>query len=109
MFDRRCAISGERALPALEAAHIRGVKHGGTHRIDNGLLLRSDIHRLFDSGYVTVTPSLKVKVSSRLKTDWNNGEPYYPLRGLEIALPKREVDRPSREFLEWHADTVYRR
>lgn len=109
VYDRRCAVSGERALPALEAAHIKGVKHGGTHRIDNGLLLRSDIHRLFDSGYVTVTPSLKVEVSTRLKTDWNNGEPYYPLSGNEIALPKREVDRPSRDFLEWHADTVYRR
>lgn len=47
-YERRCAVSGEKALPALEAAHIQGVAHGGKHRVDNGLLLRSDIHRLFD-------------------------------------------------------------
>ena len=43
-------------LPVLEAAHIRPYAHGGEHRVDNGLLLRSDLHTLFDRGYVTVTP-----------------------------------------------------
>jgi putative restriction endonuclease len=54
-YERHCAVTGEKALPALEAAHIQPVTHEGKHRIDNGLLLRSDIHRLFDSGYVTIT------------------------------------------------------
>ena len=40
----------------LQAAHIRPVTKEGPHRVDNGLLLRSDIHTLFDQGYVTVTP-----------------------------------------------------
>ncbi len=108
-YHRRCAVSGERALPALEAAHILPVSLGGVHRIDNGLLLRSDIHRLYDRGYVTVTPDHRFEVSGRLKTDWNNGEPYYPMNGRTIEPPKDEAEWPSREFLERHADEVFLR
>jgi putative restriction endonuclease len=46
-------------------------------------------------------------VSRRLKDDFDNGEPYYPLAGKTIWLPDREDDHPSREHLEWHADTVF--
>lgn len=96
----------EKALPVLQAAHIRPVTREGPHRVDDGLLLRSDIHTLFDQGYVTVTPAHRVLVSRRLKADFDNGEPYYPLSGQRIWLPDRVEDHPSREFLEWHADTV---
>ncbi len=107
-YERRCAATGERALPVLEAAHIRPVAAGGRHRVDNGLLLRSDLHRLFDRGYVTVTPDYQVEVSRRLKDDFDNGEPYYPLHGREIWLPPQADLRPRREFLEWHVGTVFR-
>ena len=39
-YGRRCAVTGEKALPVLDAAHIRAVREGGQHRLDNGLLLR---------------------------------------------------------------------
>lgn len=107
-YRRRCAITGERALPALDAAHIRPVAEGGQHRIDNGLLLRSDVHRLFDRGYVSITPNHRVLVSRRLKDDFDNGEPYYPLQGSEIWLPPAVEERPRREFLEWHSDVMFR-
>jgi putative restriction endonuclease len=107
-YERRCAVTQERALPVLEAAHIRGVAHGGTHRVDNGLLLRSDIHRLFDSGYVTVTNDHHFRVSQKLKADFEDGEPYFPLDGQQIWLPSQTDSRPRREFLEWHADTVFK-
>src|SRR5690606_11461688 len=55
-YQKRCAISGERTLPVLQAAHIRPYAAAGPHRVSNGLLLRSDLHILFDRGYVTVTP-----------------------------------------------------
>ena len=54
-YDRRCAISGEKTLPILDAAHIRSYASGGEHEVSNGLLLRTDIHKLFDRGYVTIT------------------------------------------------------
>ena len=108
IYQRHCAVTGEKALPVLDAAHVRGVADGGTHRIDNGLLLRTDVHRLFDKGYVTVTPDYRVRVSRRLKTDFDNGEPYYPFHEQEIWLPSEPRNRPNREFLEWHAETVFR-
>ena len=54
IYGRRCAVTQERTLPALEAAHIRPYSDGGTHEAPNGLLLRRDIHSLFDAGYVTI-------------------------------------------------------
>jgi putative restriction endonuclease len=79
-YDRHCAITGEKALPALEAAHIQPVTQEGKHRIDNGLLLRCDIHRLFDAGYVTITPDYKFRASRKLKGDFDNGEEYVRLQ-----------------------------
>ena len=63
-YSRRCAITRERVLPVLEAAHIRPYAEGGEHRVDNGLLLRSDLHTLFDRGYVTVTPEYRIEVTA---------------------------------------------
>jgi putative restriction endonuclease len=91
------------------AAHIRPVTEEGKHRVDNGLLFRSDIHRLFDKGYVTVTPDYKFRASRRLKDDFDNGEEYWKLDGNNIWLPKVSEAKPNREFLEWHSDTVFRR
>ncbi len=39
-YDRRCAVTGDKIRPVLQAAHIRPLSHGGEHRLDNGLLLR---------------------------------------------------------------------
>ena len=49
-LDKHCAISGEREAAAIEAAHVVPVKAGGQEVIGNALLLRADIHRLFDAG-----------------------------------------------------------
>lgn len=89
IYERRCAITREKALPVLDAAHIRPVAAGGRHALPNGLLFRSDVHRLFDAGYVSVTPDYRFRVSRRLKDDFDNGEPYYPFDGKEIWLPRR--------------------
>jgi HNH endonuclease len=109
LYQRRCAISREKALPVLEAAHIRPVAAGGLHEATNGLLFRSDIHRLYDRGYVTVTPDYRFQVSQRLKEDFDNGELYYPLAGEKIALPRAVHARPDRQLLEWHADIRFLR
>ena len=108
-YGRRCAVTGEKALPVLDAAHIQPVMAGGRHELANGLLLRSDLHRLFDRGYVTVTPDGRFRVSSRLKADFDNGEPYYPLEGAQLSVPDRAADRPRRELLEWHSSSVFLR
>lgn len=107
LYGRHCAVTGEKTLPVLEAAHIRPVARGGQHRPDNGLLLRSDIHTLFDRGYVTVTPDYRFRVSPRLRADWDNGRVYYQLDGSKIHLPHDPRAQPSRIELGWHADTVF--
>ncbi len=101
-YHRACAVTGEHSLPALEAAHIRPYSEGGEHRVSNGVLLRSDIHRLFDLGYVTVTPDCCFEVSRRLRDDFSNGRSYYPLHGTRIAVPDEPAARPNRDLLEWH-------
>jgi putative restriction endonuclease len=106
-YERRCAVTSEHTLPVLEAAHIRSVSQGGEHQIQNGLLLRSDVHRLFDRGYVTVDPKLRFRVSPRLDAEWKNGKIYYQLDGQRINLPADPGCRPNAEFLEWHSDTVF--
>src|SRR5438034_750534 len=106
-YGRRCAVTGEKALPVLIAAHIRPFAEGGEHRVDNGLLLRSDIHILFDRGYVTVTPQYRLEVSGRLKTDFDNGEEYIAWRGQQISVPPTPEHRPKPEFLAWHNENRF--
>jgi putative restriction endonuclease len=108
-YGRRCSVTGERSLPVLDAAHIQPYLGPQSNHIQNGLSLRSDLHRLFDAGYVTVTPDLRFQVSRRLREDYENGREYYELDGKELlALPKREDLRPSTLALDWHANRVFR-
>lgn len=107
-YDRRCAMTSERTLPALEAAHIRPYSEGGEHSPSNGLLLRRDLHALFDGGYLTVTPALKIEVSRRIKEEFENGKHYYALEGQSILVPKDAMHRPDKAALEWHNEKRFR-
>jgi putative restriction endonuclease len=102
-YQRRCAMTGEKTLPVLEAAHIRPFSEDGPHRIANGLLLRSDLHTLFDNGYITVDDQLRIEVSASIREEFGNGKAYYALHGQALKiLPDRIEERPSRDFLSWH-------
>ena len=103
-----CAVSGEHSLPALEAAHVRPYADGGAHALPNGLLLRADIHRLYDTGYVTVTPDYRFRVSHDLVDDFHNGREYERYAGRGITVPQAPADQPDRELLEWHGAEVFR-
>jgi putative restriction endonuclease len=101
-YDWRCAITRERVLPALEAAHIMPFAEKGPNEPRNGLLLRADIHNLFDQHYVTVTPDMKFRVSKEVREDFENGRDYYGLDSQPLYVPGAESERPAREFLDWH-------
>jgi predicted restriction endonuclease len=76
-------------------------------RRDNGLLLRSDLHILFDRSYMTVTKDYRIEVSRRIKEEFDNGEEYYRLRGQSLkVLPDQQIERPSPEFIRWHKERV---
>lgn len=108
VYQRRCAITGERTLPVLDAAHIKPYTVVQRHEVSNGLLLRSDLHRLFDDGYLTIDPvERRLVVSRRIKEEFENGKEYYRLEGTEIREPLVTWARPSAENLEFHAYKVF--
>ena len=107
-YGRACAITGEHSLPALEAAHIRPYMQEGPHEVSNGLLLRADLHRLFDQGYLTVMPDLRLKVGQRLREDYANGKTYYPFDGSPLNPPVGPSELPAKEYLAWHNEHRFR-
>jgi putative restriction endonuclease len=106
-YNRRCAITGAKVWPVLEAAHIVPVTRSGEHRIDNGLLLRSDVHTMFDRGFLGVDPRYRLRVSPLLRAVYGNGDKYYAQEGQVIALPERKGQRPNPDFLQWHLDEIF--
>lgn len=106
-YSRRCAMTGERTLPVLDAAHIRPFSAEGANAVPNGLLLRSDLHRLFDRGYLSVDPNHRILVSRRIREEFENGRDYYALRDTPIRLPEKPQDRPDPSALRWHAESVF--
>jgi putative restriction endonuclease len=108
-YERRCAITGERTVPALEAAHIRPYAAGGPHDVENGLLLRADLHRLFDRGYITIDPSdRRLVVSPRVRKEFENGHDYYALSGTPLRQPAAPFQPASPDYLRYHAEHIYR-
>jgi putative restriction endonuclease len=81
---------------------------GGDNDPANGLLLRRDIHALFDGGYVTVTPDLKFRVSRRIKEEFENGRHYYAFDGQTVAAPTAASWSPNPEVLKWHSTERFR-
>lgn len=112
-YGRACAVTGEHSLPVLDSAHIRPYAEGGSHEVRNGILLRTDIHRLYDRGYVTITPDLEFKVSDALRDEFDNGRVYYEMEvagpgSRRVAVPESSKDQPDRELLAWHGEEVFR-
>jgi putative restriction endonuclease len=106
-YDRACAVTREHSLPVLDAAHIKPYADGGGHAVTNGLSLRSDLHRLFDRGYVTVDEDYRFVVGDRLKQDYENGRSYYGLKGQDLVLPTESELRPDSAALAWHRERVF--
>jgi putative restriction endonuclease len=71
--------------------------------------MRSDLHKLFDEGYITIDPSdRRILVSTRIREEFENGKEYYRLHGLPIREPAIAAYRPSIGHLEYHAYTTFR-
>ena len=107
-YHRKCSITGEKTLPVLDAAHIKAFAENGPNVAHNGLLLRTDIHTLYDKGYITVNDDYKVEVSKRLNQDFGNGKMYYEYHGKElINIPDNKGELPEKEYLRWHNENIY--
>lgn len=108
VYHRRCSITGEKTLPVLDAAHIKPYTMKGPNLLSNGILLRKDLHTLYDRGYITITEDYRVEVSRRIKEDYGNGKIYYELQGHKLAIiPDNIEDRPSTEYVRWHNENIF--
>jgi len=106
-YQRRCAITGEHTEIVLDAAHIQPYLGPRSNHVQNGLLLTKEFHKLFDAGYVTVTPEHIVQVSPKLRRDWDNGKRYYEYDGQPLRVVPQESRSPSPEVLAWHGRRVF--
>jgi hypothetical protein len=94
-YGGRCAVTGCDAVAALEAAHIVPYTGQQSHHVTNGLLLRADIHTLFDLDLIGITPeSLTISVATTIKATV-----YAELQGQKLFLPVNAADIPNHEAL----------
>jgi putative restriction endonuclease len=97
-YAGRCAISGSSLADVLEAAHIVPYNGPRTNHTCNGLLLRSDLHTLFDLGRLAIeTKGYTVILAPELA-----GSDYARFAGKQLALPVKASKRPSKEALDQH-------
>ena len=93
-YEGKCAISGCGVSEALEAAHILSYRGAHTNHIQNGILLRADLHCLFDAGLISINQEYKILVSNRLA-----GSEYFDYHQQSIFLPRDVRYRPHPEAL----------
>ena len=109
-YERRCAITGERTLPVLEARSHQALQlRAARMKPRMGSFCGSDLHTLFDQGYLTIDAhQLKVVVSSRIREEFENGREYHHLEGRALcACRTRRSSLPSREYLAFH-NSIFR-
>lgn len=95
-YEGKCAISRTDAIYVLEGAHIVPYKGSATNHVSNGILLRTDLHTLFDLGLIGIDRDYLVFVSPLIDS------PHYRVfHGTKIWLPNNAFHRPSPEALAW--------
>jgi hypothetical protein len=97
-YERKCAITGYAVDITLEAAHIEPYVDPLSNALDNGLLLRADVHALFDEHLIGIDASNHVVLSSRLSQSGYADE----LKGATLFVPKSASARPSNKKLAEH-------
>jgi putative restriction endonuclease len=103
-YDRRCAVTGEASVPALTAVRIRELPGAAGFPVSNAILLRADIARLFEAGYLTITPESFLRVSATLR---KASDDYAALDGRPVRIPRDASLRPMVESLWWHNETKF--
>jgi hypothetical protein len=94
-FQRRCVVSDCQVEEILEAAHIHPYRGTKDHHVENGLLLRADLHTLFDLSLLAIDPQThQLLLAPHVAQD-----PYYEtLANKKIQFPKKQP--PIRQALE---------
>jgi predicted restriction endonuclease len=96
-YGSECAITRTNAGDALEAAHIKPYQGKHTNEVSNGLLLRADIHTLFDRDLIAINPQTKeIHIAPQLR-----GTIYQNLEGNKLKKPSEPDEEPNEKALQW--------
>lgn len=108
-YDSTCCVTGIRTPECLIAGHIVPWSVEERYRTDptNGLCMTATFDRLFDSGLMTVTGDMTVRLSKRIldSTDRKTLDLLAVYEGRQILLPLRFV--PSQDRLNWHRENMF--
>ncbi|MDI9855233.1 HNH endonuclease [Comamonas sp. 17RB] len=97
-YGGACVITGCNLPAVLEAAHVHPYKGDDTNVVSNGLLLRADIHTLFDLGLIAIeSKNMCVRVSPELAST-----SYAELDGVQLHKPVKKALQVSKDALDWH-------
>ncbi len=102
-YEFRCCITGESTVEVLDASHIQPYITRDSNHVQNGLSLRSDLHKLFDAGLITLDADYRIVISNFL-----DSEAYTSYQGQQIRLPHHPFYKPSKEALRAHRSLVFR-
>jgi putative restriction endonuclease len=94
-YSNKCCITSETTPELLEAAHIQPYFDENSNHVKNGLLLRVDLHKLYDNGLLYIDESFKIHISPEVKSEF-----YRKLNGTTIRLPENNNLHPSKEALK---------
>jgi hypothetical protein len=103
-YAATCCLSSEAVIETLQAAHIRPHLGAAQDCVQNGLLLRADLHILFDNHLIGIDSNLRIVVSPRL-----SGTIYEAFSGARLRLPSERSMHPNLAALRWHYEQVQNR
>lgn len=96
-YGGRCAVTGSQVLQVLQAAHIEPYNGLPTNTVQNGLLLRADVHDLFDRGLLWISSAMRIAVAPELRHT-----EYGQLHNRRLKLPVAAKNRPDPAKLRRH-------
>ncbi len=101
-YQSSCSVTLEQAEEVLEAAHIHPYRGNDTNVVQNGILLRSDWHTLFDLGLWTIEDDYRIRISSKVKSLG-----YSDHEGKLLCLPLKKRHYPSKTAIGFHRINVF--
>ena len=99
IYSNKCCISGEEIPELLDAAHIQPYINNSSNHIQNGLLLRKDLHTLFDNGLLSISQNYTISLSPLIKSKY-----YLDFKEKSLSLPANNRDYPSKQALKLRED-----
>jgi putative restriction endonuclease len=102
-YNGKCCITGEQEVDVLEAAHIHPYLGEDTNDLQNGIIVRSDWHTIFDLGHWTVGDDFDIIISRHVKS-----RNYREYAGKQIFLPSEAKLRPSKRALKFHREQIFK-